>query len=89
VFGIPVAEIGGFRHFAARLGNRFAHLAADHLRHLFAAGAQRATDVTQRRARSATRRCATDDTLFRKGNRRIDLLFAGPGRDDTFHRWSG
>ena len=80
VFSIPVTKIGGFSHFAARLGNRFTHFATNHLRQRFATGAHRATDVTQRR-RALRHADVAPLTipLFRKGNGRIDLLFAGPG----------
>ena len=81
VFRIPVAEIRGFRHFTTRLGNRFAHLKADHLRHLFGAGAQRVTDFTQSiGALFKTDGTPLTITLLSKRNRRIHLLFARPGQ---------
>jgi hypothetical protein len=47
VFGIPVAQAGGFRHFRPRLQNGFAHFTGDHLRHLFRAVTQRGAEIAQ------------------------------------------
>ena len=79
MFGIPVAEVGGFRHLAASLSNRFAHLERDRLGHLFTAGAQLGPNAAQRVGACGERRL-TPLAITRRGesDSRVDLAFAGP-----------
>ncbi|ABU77070.1 hypothetical protein ESA_01816 [Cronobacter sakazakii ATCC BAA-894] len=77
MFGVPVAERGGFRHFAARLKDRLAHLGGDHLRQLFAACAQCIADVTQRlRAFINTAGAPAAKAFAYAGNSQLDLFSA-------------
>ena len=81
VLGVPVAEVGGFRHLAARLSDRLAHLEGDHLGHLFPAGAQRGPDAAQRISALGERRLTPLAIACRgESDSRIDLAFAGPGQ---------
>lgn len=81
VLGVPVAEVGRFRHLAARLSDRLAHLECNHLGHLFPAGAQRSPDATQGVGAVGERRLTPLAIACRgESDSRIDLAFAGPGQ---------